>query len=223
MNNAYINFSKEVEHIKNFGCIYDQIILEYPLLKKELDDMLRAQVVNIVSAMDCYIHEVVKVGIINTYLGKRTITSKCKNIPITLGNIFDIISIENEYKRGTPDYEVNIISCLDVLLKQMFKSMSFQSVEKIKDALSYIWNEDHKMQSIVNSIDYDLKGDSKQKKIEYLEQKLKLIVTRRNQIVHEADWDYVNNCKYIITKEEVDDIILFVEKFVGTIHNKLLS
>lgn len=44
---------------------------------------------------------------------------------------------------------------------------------------------------------------------------------KRNQIVHEADWDSVNARKRPIQKFEVDDIVLFIEKFVEAIHNNV--
>ena len=72
MNNAYNIFTQSVDNIKKFGYIYDKIRHDYPILATELDDMLRAQIVNIVSAMDCYIHDVVRIGIIESYLGNRT-------------------------------------------------------------------------------------------------------------------------------------------------------
>lgn len=219
MNNAYVDFTTAVTNIKNFGCIYDQILENYPILNKELDDMLRAQIVNIVSALDRYIHEVVRIGIIEAYLNKRPQTPKWTSTNISLKNLLNIITVEKS--NASPQKEIDLINVLDQTLKPMLKVMSFQQSDKIKDALSYIWLEEHKMQNIASSINYQLTGNDLNEKTKFLEQKLKLIVTRRNQIVHEADWDPINKCKYKIAKQDVDDIIIFVENFVSAIHLRI--
>lgn len=220
MNNAYANFTSAFGNIKQFGSIYDKISIDYPLLKNELDDMLRAQVVYAVSAMDCYIHEIVRVGIIKSFLGERPQTSKWRGSAISLENVQSIIAIEQS-SLAAPQKESEMVNALNSIFKPMLKTLSFQQSDKIKDALSYIWLEEHKMQALADSIDYNLDGDNLNERVKFLEQKLSLIVTRRNQIVHEADWDSVNARKRPIQKFEVDDIVLFIEKFVEAIHNNV--
>lgn len=221
MNNAYANFTSTVGNIKKFGSIYDKISKYYPLLKNELDDMLRAQIINVVSAMDCYIHEIVRIGIIKSFLGDRPQTSKWKSSPVSLENVQSIIAIE-QLGLAAPQKEAEMVSALNSIFKPLLKTLSFQQSDKIKDALSYIWLEEHKMQAIANSINYNLVGNNLNEKVKYLEQKLSLIVTRRNQIAHEADWDSVDACKRLVQKSEVDDIVLFIEKFVEAIHNNVV-
>lgn len=222
MNNAYNIFTQSVDNIKKFGYIYDKIRHDYPILATELDDMLRAQIVNIVSAMDCYIHDVVRIGIIESYLGNRAKTAKWKGSCITMDSTITLVSIEAQYPNNSPQKETDIINSLNIILKPILSTMSFQQSDKIKDALSYIWDKEHKMQEIASSIDYPLIGDNLNAKTKFLEQKLKLIVNRRNQIAHEADWDPSNRRKYSINKNEVDDIITFMERFVEAIHNKII-
>ncbi len=222
MNNAYNIFTQSVDNIKKFGYIYDKIRHDYPILATELDDMLRAQIVNIVSAMDCYIHDVVRIGIIESYLGNRTKTGKWKGSCITMDSAITLASIEAQYPINSPQKETDIINSLNIILKPILSTMSFQQSDKIKDALSYIWDKEHKMQEIASSINYPLIGANLNAKTKFLEQKLKLIVTRRNQIAHEADWDPSNRRKYSINKNEVDDIITFMERFVEAIHNKII-
>lgn len=222
MNNAYSNFCTAIENIRNFGAIYDNIIISYPLIKRELDDMLRAQIVYAVSAMDCYFHEIVRIGMVESYLGIRSKTSKWAGASITLKSLRDIVSIEEQSDLSISQKELLIITELNTILKSILKTLSFQRPDKIKDALSYIWNEEHKMQVIASSIGYALVGNNLNEKVKYLEQKLGLIVTRRDQIAHEADWDSVMMSKRSIRKDEVDDVVLFIEKFVEAIHNKIV-
>ncbi len=184
--------------------------------------MLRAQIVYAVSAMDCYLHEIVRIGMVESYLGNRTKTSKWAGASITLKSLQDIVSIEKRSDMATSQKESQIITELNTVFKSILKTLSFQRPDKIKDALSYIWNEEHKMQVIASSIGYALVGDNLNEKVKYLEQKLGLIVTRRDQIAHEADWDSVMMSKRSIRKDEVDDVVLFIEKFVEAIHNKIV-
>lgn len=222
MNNAYNIFRQSVANIKKFGCIYDKLCQDYPLLTTDLDDMLRAQIVYVVSAMDCYFHDVVRQGIIESYLQQRAQTAKWKSTTVTMEHAQALVGIETQYPPNTPQRTIDVVNSLNNIIRPILKTMSFQQSDKIKDALSYIWDEQHKMQSIATSIAYPLQGDNINDKVRCLEQKLKLIIDRRNKIAHEADWDYARDCKQSISKAEVDDIVFFIEMFVNAVHIKIL-
>lgn len=51
-----------------------------------------------------------------------------------------------------------------------------------------------------------------------LEQKIRLIIIRRNQIVHEGDIDPLTTNKRDILKSDVLDSIKFVNSFVHAVH-----
>lgn len=55
----------------------------------------------------------------------------------------------------------------------------------------------------------------------FLRKKIDLIVTRRNQIVHEADYDISVNSKQTIDVNWLDDTILFVKEFVYSIYENI--
>ena len=222
MNNAYAHILSSICDIQKLGCIYDQTLNQYPLLDNELKDILRAQIVYAVSAMDRYIHEIVKIGIINSYLGQKTPTEKWKSTCIPLPKVQDIVNIEKRTDLSSFQKTTLIAQLLNQIVEPILKNMSFQHPDKIKDALSYIWEEPHKMQSVTTVINYNLVGNNSNEKTKYLEQKLQLIVTRRNKIVHEADWDITTGDRCAICKNEVDDIISFIEKFVMAIHSKII-
>ena len=65
--------------------------------------------------------------------------------------------------------------------------MSFQKIDRIKDALSYIWDLDHKIPVIMSKMHYPFPESTPNANQKFLEKKIDLIVSRRNQIVHEAD------------------------------------
>jgi hypothetical protein len=98
-------------------------------------------------------------------------------------------------------------------VRSKLKTLSFQDPEKVSDGLSYIWSENQKWQKI--SASYG--GDEKTIKIQ-----LKLIIARRNAIVHEADIDAVSNSKIPITRVEANEVSTFLRKLGETIHALVL-
>ena len=47
--------------------------------------------------------------------------------------------------------------------------------------------------------------------VDYTKTKMKLIVSRRNAIVHESDSDLLSNIKNVITRNECKDMTDFIE------------
>lgn len=99
--------------------------------------------------------------------------------------------------------------------------MSFQKIENIKDALSYIWDLDHKIPVIMSKMHYPFPESTSNANQKFLEKKIDLIVSRRNQIVHEADYDISINSKQTININWLDDTILFVKEFVYSIYENI--
>ena len=152
-----------------------------------------------------------------------TPTDKCKAIPMrfaVMNKIIECSSIINPtHYEDTAEYWINK-DIIDIL-----KSMSFQKIDKIKDALSYIWHDPHKMQSIILKMQYPFPatviGINDQQK--FLENKIDIIVNRRNQIVHEADYDISTHSKRTIEESWLDDTILFIKEFVYSLYENLTN
>ena len=89
------------------------------------------------------------------------------------------------------------------------KILAFQDPEKIKDGLSYIWNEAHKFQVIAN-----LMGLSE----DNLKTRLKLISERRNQIVHENDRNLSTYTINPINKPDVENSLDLIKRFGNAVH-----
>jgi RiboL-PSP-HEPN len=79
--------------------------------------------------------------------------------------------------------------------------LTIYNPKKIGDGLSLVWEEKYKWQTIASSME-----NTEQR----VKEQLKLIVERRNQIVHEADINVQTGLKniidYIDAKESVDFI-----------------
>lgn len=90
------------------------------------------------------------------------------------------------------------------------KTVSYQDPSKIADGLSYIWDESHKWVKIANAMgttDDALKRD------------LRLIATRRNSIVHEADLDPVTHLKLDVDAPTIITNSNFLEACGDAIEN----
>lgn len=90
------------------------------------------------------------------------------------------------------------------------KTLAFQAPEKIADALSLIWDEPHKWQTIAAAIGINQST---------LTTQLKTIINRRNQIVHEADLDLLSGVRNTLDKADIDDVINFIESLSEAIFN----
>lgn len=155
------------------------------------EDLLRSKVVYSVSAFDKLIHDLVRVGMVEIFLGRRPPTAKYNNEPISLQSAQQLESAT------TPPREF----IFEQLVQAKLKLLSFQDPDKVADALSYIWPEQHKWQRIAYAIGTDEKT---------ARTTLKLIVSRRNSIVHEADMDPATHTKLPITKLEADAVSSFL-------------
>lgn len=214
-------FNACVNDVKSMRAFYIYLKDFYHIPENDLADLLRAELVNLVSAMDRFIHEIVRIGIVNSYMGLSVKTAKCKAIPfklITMSKILEckLLTTPPTCNEDLAEYWVN----KEVV--EILKTLSFQKIDKIKDALSYIWDDPHKLQAIVHKMRYAaFPGPTINANQKYLEQKIDLIVSRRNQIVHEADFDITINSKQTINTVWLDDAILFITDFVYSIYENI--
>lgn len=221
MINAITAFNACISDVQNMRIFYIYLKDHCKIPNDDLTDLLRSELVNIVSAMDRFIHEVVRIGIINTYLGISSQTDKCKTIPVsfaTMNKVLECRLIEKPTcNEEIADYWINkeIVSIL--------KTMSFQKISKIKDALSYIWDVSYKIPAIISKMQYVFPGTTDNEKQRYLEEKIDLIVSRRNQIVHEADYDISTLSKQAIDIDWLDDTILFIKEFTYSIYENITA
>lgn len=218
MNNAWNEFHFSLIEVKKIRAIYDHMVNVVHLPKEDAMDLLRAQLVNVVSALDRFLHEIVRIGIVESFSLSRNGTGKFNNFSLSSRTVIKILALE---KQTTPPQSVEDDKSywINKEVIENLKTLSFQHPNKIKDALSYIWAEEHKWLVIAKAI--NLPGTTDNDKQKYLEQTLTLISERRNQIVHEADVYPSTNTKRLINANEVDDIITFIEKFVNEVYSKV--
>ena len=190
MVNARRVFHANIQQANELGALYDHLSVTFAL-PQQFDDLLRSQIVNTVSAFDKLMHDLIRIGMVKIFENQRTPTSKYLSEAISIKHLPELTV------GATPPPAVSF----EEIVRGKLSSLSFQDPQKVADGLSFIWAEDQKWYQIAQGLAMTDK-DAKRK--------LRLIVTRRNAIVHEADLDPVTNQKQSITPIEATDISDFI-------------
>lgn len=156
-----------------------------------MDDILRAEIVYIISAFDKLMHDIILAGLVESYMGLRAKTQKFKDSTVTMDLLDELDS------GGMTPKEIFFKN----FMRNKLKTLSFQHPDKVSDGLALIWDESQKWQQVSIKMNMDAK---------VIKIKLNLIVGRRNSIAHEFDYDPVNGSKYPIGISDVEDALKFV-------------
>jgi hypothetical protein len=199
MQAAIDQFRANIDRIRNLGAIHRALKAQTTEVI-DLSDILRAELVMAVSALDHYIHEIVRIGMLEIYHGNRAKTAAFLRFSISLDSALQGIT--------TPTSD----DWLDNEIRVRHGWQSFQQADKVADAIRLIsdvslWEE------IANQLGRNSQDVKRQ---------LNLIVGRRNQIAHEAD---INPTfpgeRWPIDEALVDDAISFIEQIAETIYQVL--
>ena len=198
MTNAFHCFQTLMQDTRNTSVLYDYL---HDVVKPPYDysDLLRWQWAQSVSALDKLIHDLIRIGMRESFTGLRPTTDKFSNFAITITTFQQI----NQSPLAAP-------MLFEQFVTSKNKTLSFQEPVKIADGLSYIWAEPHKWQAIsaqMGMSEADVKTE------------LKNISIRRNQIVHEGDYVASGFSRQTIEKVDADEVISFIEQLGTAIYN----
>ena len=168
----------------------------------DFSDMLRAALVLAVSALDYYIHEVVRIGMLEIHRGQRLEPPAFSGFQISLGNA-----------RAGINAGQNIDSWLEDEIRQRHSYKSFQQPNAIADAVRLICDK-----KLWEEVSINMGSPAKD-----IKQQLSRIVDRRNKIAHEADIDpsYPIGDRWPIDELLVNEAVDFLEQVVESIHKIL--
>lgn len=203
MNNAMIVFRSLIGQCSTTMGMYEYFVSNNVPL--DASDLLRWQYVLAVSALDKYIHDIVRIGMIQEFQGIRPETAKYKSFRIDFS-----LAMQMKFS-STPE----IIFANEIIRRHSF--LAFQDPDKISDALSYIWEGKHKWSIISGNMTTSISETN-------LKTKLKNIVIRRNQIVHEGDClsTQIPLRQQILSKSDTQDVINFIEEIVIAIEKSII-
>ena len=198
MQAAIDQFRWNLQRVRNFGSLY-QILSTQTTSALDLSDLLRAELVMVVSALDLYVHELVRLGMLESLRGQRPQTSQFHDFQVTLGATIQGIS--------TPGSDV----WLDDQIRARNNRRTFQNPGDISSAIQLVSNMDL-WDSVATHLNLPRQDVTAQ---------LRVIVDRRNKIVHEADSDpsygQIGNL-WPLSFTLTDDAVTFVEQVVEAVH-----
>ena len=146
-----------------------------------------------VSALDLYVHEIVRLGMLECFRSQRPQTNAFIEFRVTLGSATQAVS--------APGSDV----WLDDQIQDQHSRRTFQQPDDITSAIRHFSNADiwHQVAVRLQSSQQDVRN------------RLRLIVDRRNKIVHEADSDPSYGqigILWPLNSVETDDTVAFIEK-----------
>ena len=164
----------------------------------DLSDLLRVELVLIVSALDHFVHELTRLGMMEIWRGARPPTPAFDKFSVSLS-----VTAQLAHAAAADIH-------LETEIRTRHSFLSFQHPDRIADAVRLfssieLWNE---VGALLGENPKDLKTQ------------LGLIVDRRNKIAHEADVDpsYPGQ-RWPISQTDTDDALAFVEKVGEAIHS----
>jgi hypothetical protein len=157
----------------------------------DFSDILRAALVSGVSALDHFVHELVRIGMLEVHRGKRSATNAYLAFPLPLAaTTAAIADTKND-------------DWLDQAVRDAHGWLTFQHPDKIADAV--------RLMSGVKL--WEAVGAELGMPARTVKTRLSAIVDRRNKIAHEADMDPTSpGTRWHIDQQQVDDALKFIEQ-----------
>ncbi len=197
MHRAIQQFRSNIERVRALGGLYEALSrLTTPAV--DSTDILRAQIVLAVSALDHYIHELTRLGMLEVFNGLRAPTIAFGRFQVTL----DATMAAMAGSGGS--------SWLETEIREKHGYLAFQHPDKVADAIRLfsaieLWSQ--------VAIKLSLP-------IQDVKNRLRLIVERRNKIAHEADLDpSYPGTRWPISSADVGSTVKFIEDICEAMHS----
>ena len=166
MLSAIEQFAEDIERVRAIGGLYGALDqLAAPALDET--DLLRAQFVMAVSALDRYIHEITRVGMLEVYGGVRPPTNAFLRFQVTM----------DAAMTGLAGSSGSI--WLETEIRERHGFVAFQHPDRIADAVR-LFSSCELWPSVASHLGLT---------VQEVKSELGLIVERRNKISHESDLD----------------------------------
>ena len=201
MKPAFDQFRTNIVRVRNLGSIVDALASQTTGVL-DLSDVLRAEIVLAVSALDQFVHEIVRLGMLDCYRGARPPTRRFQEFQVSLGSVLAGF--------GTNDGE----QWIDDEIRMRNGYRSFQTPDNIVSAVGLVadvrlWDEVSELMGVPAA---------------ELRNRLSVIVDRRNKISHEAD---ISSSPYEelwpIDREMVVSTVDFIEAIVESMYQVLVA
>ena len=197
MRNPKNTWNLNLQNVKKMHWLHEQLSKVVPAM--DLSDILRAEYVLIVSAFDCYVHDVVLQGMANMFSGSKPDSRAYNEFCLPMSAVKQLLVSTDSAIRE---------SIFNVSVKKLLAKHSYQSPKSVEYAMNLI-----NLKNVWHKVGLKLSMPSKDVVL-----KLGLIIQRRNKIAHEADiHDLVSMDKTPIDRSDVDDTFAFLDQIVAAI------
>ncbi len=201
MQAAIDQFRVNIARVRNLGVIHNTLNVQ-TTAAIDLSDILRSEMVMAVSALDFYIHEIARLGMLEIYHETRPETSAFLRFQISLESVRQAVS--NPMNDDWLEHEI----------RERHSWRSFQQADHIADAIRLI-SDISLWEQVSNHLGMPAQDAKEQ---------VNLIADRRNKIVHEADMDPTPyDTRWTIDAALVDDAINFIEQIAEAIYDLLTT
>lgn len=199
MQSAIEAFRESVSRVEHLGGLY-KALTGLTTTVVDASDLLRAQVVLAVSALDFYVHEVTVSGMVEVFEGRRPPTQAFLKYRVSLGSVSGGMSTRSS-------------SWFEAEIRGRHSFLSFQQPDKVADAIR-LFSDVKLWKEVASKMGNTEKG---------VKDQLKLIVDRRNKIAHEADLDpsYPGQ-RWPIKDSDVEQSLQFLSALCENIHASIV-
>ncbi|MDF2699435.1 MAG: hypothetical protein K0Q49_991 [Haloplasmataceae bacterium] len=195
--NEIINrFTESVDSLKNRFDLYDFLISINK--ENEADDILRFQIVYVMSALDLFMHELYTYSLVKGFFGEKRKTYRFNEYKVPLSLV----------EKAIKDPE-NIEKHLKATFIDVNSNFTFMHPNRIRDLLNIISYEDE-----FKMVEDSLKNSGIIKRSENLDDLLEDIYARRNKIAHQTDINRGEDERNKISKTDVYRYIEIIEHMV---------
>ena len=195
MQRALDLFEQNLSRVKELGGVHNAISAMTTSVM-DISDVLRAQLVLAVSALDHYVHELARIGMLEIFDGLRPPTPSYLRFRLSMDSI-----------SANPGQALRAAFETEIRVQHGF--LAFQHPDKIADAVRLISTVE--LWPSVAALSGVTAKDMKER--------VQLIVDRRNKIAHEADLNpTVPGERWPISAADVADITNFIDSMCHSIH-----
>lgn len=196
------------QHFKeNITAIIDQFNVADKLLEEgriaEAENIWRAQIVFLESALDFYLHELTKYGLSEIFSGNWEKTAKYDNLEVKMKIIEPALKA-----REDTDWFLEFVN-------NYYRSITMASYESVCEQLKLLGID---IKEVADKAFY-VRGSTEKTDVK-LKRRLNELFSRRNVIAHQSDRAHANAQKENITKEVVQEFISDINKIVKAINEK---
>lgn len=202
MNQAIDTLKLNIQSVKHIDIVY-QYLSNNNIKTIDLSELLRAEIVLAVSALDNFISDILLFGLVETFEGKR-------NIDAELSRSFNEFQIDMltliQTNSATSKEDKSII--LANYIRKVNSKKPYQDPKQIESALlllgiKQIWTK--------LGIELSMKGED-------ISRELANIAWQRNKIAHEADINFMTQMKRVRDSLTTLQAIEFIEKLCVAIY-----